>query len=95
MAKKIFEKILGVDPKTKVFGLFILNANTPMHITDIGKHADVSRPTLYKMLFQLKDLGIIKIVKKKGMMRYFALNPANPVVDELIALYEVIRNFYK
>lgn len=78
-----FTAIFGDAPHARVID-FLLEAAGPDHtITDIARGASVARPTVYKVMDELEEEGIVSRTRVVGNSRFFALNEKSKAVRAL------------
>jgi Fe2+ or Zn2+ uptake regulation protein len=78
-----FTAIFGDAPHVRVID-FLLEAGGPDHtITDIARGAAVARPTVYKVVDDLVDEGVLRETRTVGNSRFFALNAKSRAVQAL------------
>ncbi|HVM45713.1 MAG TPA: winged helix-turn-helix domain-containing protein [Candidatus Thermoplasmatota archaeon] len=78
-----FTAVFGDGPHVRVFD-FLLEADGPDHtISDIARGAHVARPTVYKVVGDLLDAGLLSETRTVGNSRFFALNERSRAVRAL------------
>lgn len=78
-----FTTVFGDAPHVRVMD-FLLDAKGPDHtLTDIARGARVARPTVYKVVGELVDTGLVSETRTVGNSRFFALNGKSRAVRAL------------
>lgn len=78
-----FTALFGGAPHARVID-FLLEADAPDHtITDIARGASVARPTVYKVVGEFVEGGIVQPTRVVGNSRFFALNGKHRAVRAL------------
>ena len=75
--------IFGDSPQVKVIDFLLDSQGYDHSLSDIARGAEVTRPTLYKILEELLELEIIKETRKVGNAKLFSLNKGNGIVKIL------------
>ena len=80
----MFTEIFGSSPQTKILDFLADHPRYDYSISDIARNAEVSRPTVYKIVdvFLKKDL-IVK-TRKSGNSSLFKLNCENSIVKVIL-----------
>lgn len=78
-----FTAVFGDGPHVRVVD-FLLAADGPDHtISDIARGANVARPTVYKVLEDLIESGLVSETRTVGNSRFFALDERSRAVKAL------------
>lgn len=78
-----FTAVFGDAPHVRVVD-FLLEDAAPDHtITDIARGASVARPTVYKVMDELLDEGLVRETRTVGNSRFFALDNRHRAVRAL------------
>ena len=78
-----FTAVFGDAPHVRVVD-FLLEADAPDHtITSIARGASVARPTVYKVIEDLIEVGLLSETRTVGNSRFFALNERSRAVRAL------------
>lgn len=78
-----FTAVFGGAPHARVID-FLLAANAADHtITDIARGAGVARPTVYKVVEDLLETGVVSETRTVGNSRLYALNGKSRAVRAL------------
>jgi predicted transcriptional regulator len=75
--------LFGDYPQVRVLDFLVESRSFDYSITDIARMSNVARPTLYEMIEELLEMGIIEETRRSGNARMFALNKKNDVVKSL------------
>ena len=84
-----FREIFGYSIKVKMLE-WMLIWRMDLTFNDVLKGAGVNRTNGYKALDNFLDNGIIKESKKVKNIQFYQLNMKNPVVKELIVIFDTI-----
>lgn len=90
MVYTAFTPIFGDAPHARVLD-FLLEGAAPDHtITEIARGAGVARPTVYKVVDDLLDAGIMRETRTVGNSRFFGLDRRSRAVRELARVAPVL-----
>ena len=85
-----FTPVFGDAPHARVLD-FLFERDAPDHtITEIARGSGVARPTVYKVVDDLLDAGILSETRTVGNSRFFALNARSRAVRELARVAPVL-----
>lgn len=86
-----FTAVFGDAPHARVLD-FLLETDAPDHtISDIARAAGVARPTVYKIVDDFLDEGLLQETRTVGNMRFFGLNAKSRAVRELARVRPHLR----
>ncbi len=80
--------IWGQCPKVKVIDLFISNPQSEYTKTDMANYSGVARSTVYSILDDLEQSGIIKPTKKVGRSQLYQLDNKTQIT-KLMAAFDL------
>jgi len=71
--------------RAEVLDFLLINPDNDYTISAIADNVDISRPTLYKIIFQMRDDGLITF-RVMGNLTLYKLNLANKQIRLLIEI---------
>ncbi len=80
----MFKDIFGGSPETKILDFLADNPDRDYSISEIAKHAQTSRPTVYKMKDLFLKKGLMVQTRNQGNSQMFKLNIDNPLVQLIL-----------
>ena len=86
----IFREALGSSPVIKILDFLIEGRDLDYSLTDIADNAGVGWTTLHRVWDNLVNFRIVKPTREIGRAKLFKLNQENPVVKELIKVYDTL-----
>lgn len=84
----MFTELFGGAPHARVFDFLAEDPEVDHTITDISRGADVARPTVYKVLDDFEEQGLVDETRRVGNSRLFQLNLDNETVHDLLWVIE-------
>lgn len=87
-----FTPVFGDAPHARVLDFLFLERSQDHTITEIARGAGVARPTVYKVVDDLLEEGILAETRTVGNSRFFGLNGRSRAVRELARVAPVIGN---
>jgi len=86
----IFREALGNSPVIRVLDFLIEGRGLDYSLSDIAENSNIGWTTLHRIWDKLLKFGIVKQTRSIGRAKLFKLNEENPVVKELIRLYDTL-----
>lgn len=86
----IFREALGNSPVIRVLDFLIEGRGLDYSLSDIAENSNIGWTTLHRIWDKLIKLEIVKQTREIGRAKLFKLNEENPVVKELIKLYDTL-----
>ena len=80
----MFRDIFGNSPQTKILDFLADHPDYDYSISEIAKHSQVSRPTVYKIKDILLKKGLIIQTREQGNSPLFKLNIDNKLVQVIL-----------
>jgi len=80
----MFKDIFGNSPQTKILDFLADHPNYDYNVSDISKHSEVSRPTVYKIIEILLKKKLIVKTRESGNSSLYQLNMENKLVKVLL-----------
>ncbi|MCD6481421.1 MAG: winged helix-turn-helix transcriptional regulator [Thermoplasmata archaeon] len=80
----MFKEIFGNSPQTKILDFLGDHPNYDYNISDLAEYAGVSRPTLYKIIPEMIEKGLIIETRKIGKSKMYKLNTKNEIVKVIL-----------
>lgn len=74
MRNYLLTEIFGECPKVKLIDLLISNPQSEYTKTDMAGYSGIARSTVYGILDELEEYGIVKQTKKVGRSQLYQLN---------------------
>jgi hypothetical protein len=84
----MFTDLFGGAPHARVFDYLADEPHVDHTITGIARGTEVSRPTVYKVLDDFLEEEVAVQTRTVGNSRFFQLNLDEPLIRDLITLYE-------
>ena len=86
----IFRQALGDSPVIRVLDFLLEGRDLDYSLTDIAQNANVSWTTLHRIWENLVKYHIVRPTRVIGRAKLFTLNQQNPVVKELLKVYDTL-----
>ena len=80
----MFKEIFGTSPQTKILDFLADHPNYDYNVSDISKHSEVSRPTVYKIIEILLKRKLIIKTRESGNSSLYQLNIENKLVKVIL-----------
>jgi len=80
----MFKEIFGNSPQTKILDFLANHPNYDYNVSDISKHSEVSRPTVYKIIEILLKKKLIIKTRESGNSSLYQLNMENKLVKVIL-----------
>lgn len=80
----MFKDIFGNSPQTKILDFLADHPNYDYNVSDISKHSEVSRPTVYKIIEILLKKKLIIKTRESGNSSLYKLNMENKLVQVIL-----------
>ena len=80
----MFKDIFGNNPQTKILDFLADYPRFDYSITEISKKAEVSRPTVYKIIKTLVDKKLVIKTRDQGNSSLYQLNTENELVQVIL-----------
>lgn len=80
----MFKDIFGSSPQTKILDFLADHPDYDYSISEIAKHSQVSRPTVYKIKDILLKKGLIIHTREQGNSPLYKLNLDNKLVQIIL-----------
>ena len=80
----MFKEIFGNSPQTKILDFLADHPDYDYSISEIAKHSQVSRPTVYKIKDILLKKGLIIHTREQGNSPLYKLNLDNKLVQVIL-----------
>jgi DNA-binding transcriptional ArsR family regulator len=80
----MFKDIFGNNPNTKILDFLADYPRFDYSITEIAEKADVSRPTVYKIIKTLLDKKLVIKTRDQGNSSLYQLNTENKLVQVIL-----------
>lgn len=80
----MFKDIFGDSPQTKIMDFLADHPNFDYSISEMAKKANVSRPTVYKVIDNLLKKGLVVQTRELGGSILYKLNPQNKLVQIIL-----------
>jgi len=71
-------------PRSRVLDFLADHVRYDHNMTDISNNANVSRPTLYKLLDELVKEKLIVITRTMGKSKMYQINMENPIIKAML-----------
>lgn len=84
----MFTDVFGGAPHARVFDFLATQAARDHTIVELARGAGVSRPTVYKVVDDFLEAGLIEETRTVGNSRFFQLDLSNPTAR---SLYQVVK----
>jgi len=86
----LFRKIMGDNPRIKVFEYLVEWKGYDISISDLARGAGISRNTATEIVKELLEQGIIKHTREVGNAQFFILDRENKVSQQIIKLFKTV-----
>jgi len=86
----IFKEALGDSPVIRVLDFLIEGRGLDYSLSDIAENANIGWTTLHRIWDKLVKLEMVKQTRTIGRAKLFKLNLENPVIKELIRVYDTL-----
>lgn len=80
----MFKDIFGNSPQTKILDFFADHPSYDYNISEISKHSEVSRPTVYKIIQILLKKKLIIKTRESANSSLYKLNIDNTLVQAIL-----------
>jgi len=80
----MFKDIFGNNPQTKILDFLADYPRFDYSITEIAEKANVSRPTVYKIIRTLIEKKLVRKTREQGTSSLYQLNTENNLVQVII-----------
>lgn len=90
--RSVILELFGSSPKTRVLDLFIDNPLFEFTRNEIINALGMAKSTLYEVLPELEEAGVVVETRKIGKASLYQLNSESPVVDGIKGL---IRSYVR
>ena len=80
----MFKDIFGNNPQTKILDFLADYPRFDYSITEISEKAEVSRPTVYKIIKTLVDKKLVMKTRDQGNSSLYQLNTENKLVQIIL-----------
>ena len=88
--KSLLIKFLGESPVFKIIDVLLENKGLDLTKKDILEATNISRATLFKVWPQIEEQDIVKVTRKFGKTKLYAINSQNPLVKKLFELERIL-----
>ena len=86
----IFREAFGDSPVIRVLDFLIEGRGLDYSLSDIAENSGIGWTTLHRIWDNLVRLKIVKPTREIGRAKLFTLNHDNPVVQQLIRVYDTL-----
>ncbi len=90
MEKSLLIQFLGENPIFKIIDTLLDNKGLELTKKDILEATEISRATLFKVWPQLEENEIVRVTRKFGKTKLYAINSQNPLVRKLFELERIL-----
>jgi predicted DNA-binding protein YlxM (UPF0122 family) len=80
----MFKDIFGNNPQTKILDFLADYPRFDYSITEIAEKANVSRPTVYKIIKTLVETNLVRRTREQGVSSLYQLNTDNALVQVIL-----------
>ena len=87
-----FIRVLGDTPAIRVLHLLVGGRDLDYTLKDIAECAEVSWPTVQKIIPEFAKMGIILKTKKIGRIQLYRLNKTNLLAQKIIEFEKALLN---
>lgn len=84
----IFVRTFGSSPTIRILNFMLTSRELDFSMSDVARNSDVSWSTLNRVWGSLLKFELIKYTRKIGKAKLFKLNLENPVVKDLVKIYD-------
>lgn len=85
-------KIFGECSQVKIIDFLVAHPWSEFSKTELAEGAQITRPTVYKLLDKLLGENIIIKTKKVGNIQLYQTNRNSPVIKHISSLQELLAN---
>lgn len=86
MGETAFTEFFGSTPLMRVLGYLLDNRHFDYSKKDVAEGAGISRAALYAVWPNIETRGIVRVTRRFGRTRLYALNQKNELVKKLLEL---------
>jgi len=88
----MFTEIFGNSPRVKLLDFLADHVDFDYTISQIEEFTEISRPTLYRLIGELKAEKMISLTRQVGASKFYGLNTRNGKVIEMLQMeFEAIN----
>ncbi len=88
----MFTEIFGNSPRVKLLDFLADHVDYDYTISQIQEFADISRPTLYRLIAELEAEKMISLTREVGASKFYGLNTRNEKVVGMLQMeFEAIN----
>jgi DNA-binding transcriptional ArsR family regulator len=84
MVSIMFTDVFGKSPQTKILDFLADHPEYDYSISEIAKHSQVSRPTVYKIIDVLLEKNLLVRTREQGNSSLYKLNSENTLVQIIL-----------
>lgn len=88
--KTFFSEALGNSPTIRVLEFLIGGRGLDYSLTDIANSSNIGWATLHRIWPCIENAEIVKHTRDIGKAKLYCLNEDNPIVKQLVTLYDVM-----
>ena len=85
---KSFASLLGNSPTAKTWQYLMVGRYFAYHISDIARATNISRPTVYTVIRDLRKKGVVTVEGKKQGATLYKLNQRLPEVRVILRAFQ-------
>lgn len=85
-----FREAFGDSPMIRVLDFLIEGRGLDYSLTDIAENSSIGWTTLHRIWGRLVKMEIVVPTREIGRAKLFKLNESNPVVKDMIRLYDTL-----
>ena len=86
--KTVFNSVFGTSPRVRLLEMFLIGRELGYSISDMAEQSGASRSTVYAMLDEMLQSGLLIETKRYGRIRLFMLNEKNQAAQVLIKMFD-------
>ena len=86
----LFQKIMGDNPRIKVFEYLVEWKGYDISISDLARGAGISRNTATEIVRELLEQKILKPTRNVGNAQFFVLNRENKISQQILKLFKTV-----
>jgi len=90
MEKSMLLETIGDSVENRILDFLIEGHGLDYSKKDIAEGCEISRPTVYKVLPRMIEVGFIKASRKVGRITLYSINPDNERIKALLRLEELL-----
>ena len=79
-----FVRFFGKSPFVQVVDAFIDNVGSDYSKKEIQELAGISKGSLFNCWKQIEDLGLVRVTRRYGKTKLYALNTDSPIVGDIM-----------